>query len=250
MKKFYVTSALAFLVMVFIVFVFPIGFSEYRNSDVLAPLWYWITTTGSVWGASVVIIILYAYLRICFKNRPGKLNSVYYFTALIFIIEILSAGSTLFLFKNVFKTRRPSQLYFIEKGLIKNGDREYSAMNPEEKSKYLRKKINEQSDGQNYKFDDIYPPILTGWTEDNEYSFPSGHSQNSFFLGTVFAFVIYKTSSKKYYIVIPLVWEVLTAISRVVIGAHYPVDVTGGAFIGLVMGLIVVSLKKINAIFN
>ncbi|MEO8210350.1 MAG: phosphatase PAP2 family protein [bacterium] len=236
----------SFFILILIVYLFPIGFSEYRNTDLMAPVWYLITVTGGILGSTVIIIILLIYLIHYFKKNSKKIKYAYLFVGIVFLIQVIMTGSTLLFFKEVFHNTRPSQLYFIEKGLIENEGKDYFVMSPEMKINYLQSKIEE-----NKKIlEDVYPPILNSWVNDNGYSFPSGHAQTSFFMGTILAFVIFKTSSKKYYIYIPLIWAVLVAVSRVVIGVHFPFDVTVGAFTGLIMGLIVISLKKINIIFN
>ncbi|MDQ3022069.1 MAG: phosphatase PAP2 family protein [Bacteroidota bacterium] len=243
---FYLASLGSFVLLILIVYLFPVEFSGYRITDASAPVWYLLTMTGGILGGSFIIIALLFYLIIHFKKKSKKIKNVYLFIGIVFIIQIIITGSTLLYFKEVFHQTRPSQLYFIEKGLIENEGRDYFAMSPDKKINYLQSKIEK-----NKKIlEDVYPPILNSWVNDNGYSFPSGHAQTSFFLGTILAFVIYKTSSNKYYIFIPLIWAVLVAVSRVVIGIHFPFDVTVGAFMGLLIGLIVISLKKIKAIFN
>lgn len=242
----YVATFSGFFILIFIVFLFPIGFSEYRSSDTLAPFWYRITLTGGVCGGMVIIFFILIYLFIHFRKNSEKMRSIYFLLGMITFIEILSAGATLYCFKDIFQYPRPSQLYFVEKGFIENSGKEYFVMPPDEKRKYLREILAENSN----KLENIYPPILNSWINDNGFSFPSGHAQTSFLLGTIIAFVIYKTYSKKYYFLIPLIWAILVAVSRVVIGVHYPIDVSAGAFIGLITGLSVISLKKVNSIFD
>lgn len=167
------------------------------------------------------------------------------FTSFIFIVQVFIAGSTLLYFKDIFQNPRPSQLYFVEKGFIGNHGNEFFSMPLEEKSKFMRKTIEENEK----KFEDIYPPILNSWVNESGYSFPSGHAETGFFLGTILAFVIYRTQTKKYYALIPLLWAVIVALSRVVIGVHFPFDVVAGAFIGLSAAFLIISLKRVNKIF-
>lgn len=239
-------TTLGFLILTAIVFLFPVGFSEYRNTDTFAPIWYLITVSGGVYGSAVIITSLAVYLLYIFKKNADKKRSVLLFTGTVLLVQILISGSTLFYFKDVFRNPRPSQLYISGKGSSDKGTNEFLTVMPEEKSKYLRKKIEENKSD----FEDVYPPILNSWSEESGFSFPSGHSETSFFLGTILAFVIFKTGSKKYYMILPVMWAVLVALSRVVIGVHYPVDVAAGAFTGLVIALIIISLKKIKLIFN
>jgi undecaprenyl-diphosphatase len=66
------------------------------------------------------------------------------------------------------------------------------------------------------------------------YSFPSGHSASSFAAATVLAFALTRRRAA-------LVWALAAAVafSRIYIGVHYPLDVVVGAFIGVLIGILV-----------
>ena len=95
------------------------------------------------------------------------------------------------------------------------------------------------------ELEEVYPPILSNWTTDSGFSFPSGHSQSSFFLGIMIAYTIFRSVDyrKRFLLVIPLVWALLVSLSRVIIGVHYPEDVAAGAAIGIVFAFSLISLK-------
>ncbi len=209
-------------------------------------MWYSLSLTGGIYGGAVIILLLLIFLLMHFKKNSRKIRNVYFFIAVILLAEILISASTLYFLKDIFQNPRPSQSFFIQKGLIENGGSEYFAMTPEEKRNYLLKRLSEDKS----KVEEVYPPILDSWVNETVYSFPSGHAQTAFFLGTILAFVIYRTSSKRLYVFIPLLWAILVAVSRVVIGIHYPADVSAGALIGLIVAFIVMSLKKVNLIFE
>lgn len=237
---------LSFAFLVIIAFLLPDGFSEFRNTDSFAPFWYVITLTGGVYGVSILIILFIAFLLIKFKNKPSVKKTITAFILTVIFFQLIISASALYFFKDLFREPRPSQLYFIEKGIIQNGGKEFFTMPMEEKSKYLRNQI----DADKKKFEDVYPPILDSWIYETGFSFPSGHAQTAFFLGTIMAFVFYKTYPGKYYFAIPLVWAILLSLSRVLIGVHFPLDVTAGAFISLVIALYIVSFKKFKSIFE
>ncbi len=224
----------------------PDGFHEFRNTDTLAPFWYMITLTGGVYGASLIIVLLSVYLFHNNRKKPSARKNTLIFISIVVIFQTLISASTLFIFKDYFREPRPSQLYFIEKGVIENGGREFFAMPLEEKNNYLRKRIDENKNN----FQDIYPPILDSWIYETGFSFPSGHAQTGFFLGIIMAYALYRTYPKKYFFIIPLIWAILLSLSRVMIGVHYPLDVTTGAFMSMVIALYIVSLKKFNTIFE
>lgn len=77
----------------------------------------------------------------------------------------------------------------------------------------------------------IYPPL-------REASFPSGHSQTIFTAATVLGYLYKK------YVFILFVIAFLTAISRVYVGAHYPLDALGGGIIGIILSIAIVFIFK------
>ena len=120
-------------------------------------------------------------------------------------------------------------------------------MLPEEKKNFLKEKTNAEPK----RYSDIYPPLLSDWISESENSFPSGHSQSSFFIAVIFAFVISCTVKKNkiYLSVIPLLWAFLVSVSRVIIGVHYNIDVIAGAGMGILAALILISIKSFNGLF-
>ena len=64
------------------------------------------------------------------------------------------------------------------------------------------------------------------------FSFPSGHSSRAFLLATVLFVTFGKMA------VITFVWASAVAISRVVLGAHYPGDILAGAAVGCCITLV------------
>lgn len=72
------------------------------------------------------------------------------------------------------------------------------------------------------------------------YSFPSAHSSNSSSMFVAMAACLRKRWATALAILLPL----LTGISRVVLGAHYPTDVLGGWLLGIVSVTLVHALQK------
>lgn len=84
------------------------------------------------------------------------------------------------------------------------------------------------------------PNIATDTLFWNEgiYSFPSGHTTFFFTLATIMFFYHRKIS----YILFIL--GALVGYSRIVIGVHYPVDIFGGAMLGIIVGLVLHNMKR------
>ena len=76
--------------------------------------------------------------------------------------------------------------------------------------------------------------------KQHDFSFPSGHSTNSF----ACAWVIF-CMSKKRYGVPALVLAILIALARLYVGVHYPTDVLAGAAIGIISAVCAMKIAKV-----
>ena len=79
---------------------------------------------------------------------------------------------------------------------------------------------------------DLHPAILRGTAPLDEFSFPSGHTLHAVAF-TVVALAYYPGLAP---LLVP--FTLLVALSRVVLGLHYPTDVLAGAAIGYVLAVL------------
>ncbi len=71
---------------------------------------------------------------------------------------------------------------------------------------------------------------------DESSSFPSGHSTRAFAIASVFTVL----KGRKYAAVFIIAGGI--AISRILVGVHFPLDIMGGAFLGITLGALAVFL--------
>ena len=246
-KYFFNSVLIIFILLILILTLFDLQFSGSKITDRLAPVWLFITAGGGVYGIFISYLIFAAYVLFQSKKFHLKKSTVLYFLLIVFLVQLINAGSTYYIFKGSYNKMRPSQHYITGTENIELDDILFYDMLPEEKKKFLREKTASEPE----RYLDIYPPLLSDWINNPENSFPSGHSQSSFFIAVIFTFVITCTVKKIniYLAVIPLLWAMLVSLSRVIIGVHYNIDVIAGAGMGIFAALILISVKSFNRIF-
>ena len=230
--------------MTIILYLLPVQISSFNQSDSMSTFWYIITITGSPAGFIAVVFLMLLIMFIETKSLKFFNKKVFVFFASVILIQIaLTAG--LQLMKSCFKIQRPYQQILIKNGLGENERTLLQSIPEDKKSDFIENNINKN------KLNHINSLILESWLSEKAYSFPSGHSQTSFFAAILLSFVILvKAPGYKYLAVIPVIWCILVSISRVLAGFHFPSDVMAGAFIGLATGLIIVSYDKFVSLIN
>lgn len=73
-----------------------------------------------------------------------------------------------------------------------------------------------------------------------QYSFPSSHASNHFGLATFWFMAITRMTNRKWYWL--WLWAGMICYAQIYVGKHYPLDIAGGALLGVLAGLLCFSL--------
>ncbi len=79
-------------------------------------------------------------------------------------------------------------------------------------------------------------------------SYPSGHAARAMILGIILGYVLSERFPRGAYLL--LLYPVLISISRVYVLQHYPMDVIGGAVIGIMLAGVMAKRTKLYTIFE
>jgi len=82
----------------------------------------------------------------------------------------------------------------------------------------------------------VYPDIVAGAAQLDQFSFPSGHTLHA----VSFSLIVCAHYPELSLVLFP--FALLVAISRPVLGLHYPSDVLAGAFIGALLAALVMGV--------
>jgi undecaprenyl-diphosphatase len=85
----------------------------------------------------------------------------------------------------------------------------------------------------------VHPKALVGLPHGS--SFPSGHTATSFACATVLSFFVPRAAPAFYLLALAI------GFSRIYVGVHWPLDVLGGAVLGVAVGLAVTALLRRGA---
>ncbi|MBV6478732.1 MAG: hypothetical protein HGGPFJEG_01489 [Ignavibacteria bacterium] len=233
-----------FILLILILHFSTDNYAGFGKSDLLSQFWYYITVTGSPFGFILILIITAFVIFVKRKSTLSKKHVILFFSSVILLQILLTSG--LLLIKNYYKKERPYQKFIFEKGLNEQDKTKFYSLPEDGKYDFLKSNVNREN------FNDVNKQIFESWLNEKAYSFPSGHSETSFFAAIILSFVILKTASGrwKYISVVPVIWCILVSLSRVFAGFHYSIDVIAGAFTGLTFGLLLVSNKNFTKLIS
>jgi phosphatidylglycerophosphatase B len=230
--------------LVFIVFVLPVAFSACSRDSMWCAIMYGLTESGGQQGTTVIVLLAALVYAASFNSLTQKAK-VFFLTVLALGIVL---GSFAYLNENVIKTvgrvHRPSHTYILrESKSTANLDSLY-LLTESARRKFYEDLILTDT----VTFRNMNPRVVSHWIDEVGYSFPSGHSFNTFLLGTILAFFLYHLVGKRYrwLHVVPLLWAMSVAVSRVAIGVHTSRDVSAGAALGILLACLVLSIPVIR----
>lgn len=79
-------------------------------------------------------------------------------------------------------------------------------------------------------------------------SFPSGHAARSVIFGIIFAYVLSERFPRGCYLL--FAYPILVSLSRIYVLQHFPMDVIGGAILGIILTGILANMTKLYNIFD
>ncbi|GGK85838.1 phosphatase PAP2 family protein [Rufibacter glacialis] len=224
----------SWLLMVLLVWLLPVSFSGYLQHDPDTLFWYALSESGGVYGTPVLGVLLCLLVA---KRQAGLKLRVQSFTvAFLFLLATLGSMALLneYVIKPLAHVPRPSHQFLLgpkgeEASLL---DTFYLQDAPSRRA-YLAEFLKKEPE----KYAQISPLVLEHWVNEAGYSFPSGHSQNAFLLGSLLTMWLGLQVPRRHrpWLALPLVWAVLVCLSRVALGVHSELDVTLGSGVGLLL---------------
>lgn len=231
------TACISLLLLAGLVFITPLPFTACSPDSLWCATAYAFTSSGGPTG----FLVLLALTSICYaSSAPGWKEKITVFfksvVALVAVFGILAYLNEHYT-KPIMKSQRPSHLYMLDQtGLSRQIDSLYQ-LDKKARQEFFSKLIQEHPS----EFKQIDPEVQAHWIEEAGFSFPSGHTFNAFLFAMILSYPILFNRShpwiRKYWF-IPFIWALLVGISRVAMGAHTAFDVTAGATIGILLGLL------------
>jgi len=197
---------------------------------------YWITQSAGKYGTLIIVIVTSIFYSVRFTTNKERIVNFFRSTIALTLFLSLFAFVNEHLTKKLLKLPRPSHTYvFDHSGTETKVDSLYKL---DEHGRQLF--LQELIDTNKKSFLNIDEKVLDHWVEESGYSFPSGHSFNAFLLACILSFSLFNSQNKiaRIFYIVPFVWAVLVAVSRVAIGAHSALDVSFGAALGTIVAFV------------
>ncbi|MEJ8801749.1 phosphatase PAP2 family protein [Pontibacter sp. H249] len=235
----------AWLLLMLLVWLLPVAFCGYLNDDADTSFWYFLSESGGVYGTTILALILCSVAAFQQNSAWHKIRA--FVAGFGFLLITLGGIAALneYVIKPITQVPRPSHLYLLTEA---NQLPQFYGQSITERQIYLQNYI--QLNPEKYAY--ISPLVLAHWVQECGYSFPSGHSQNAFLLGTMLAIWLglQLPRRKQVWLILPLGWAMLVCMSRVALGVHSELDVSLGAGFGLLMAYLLSLTGIMHRVFK
>ena len=232
--KVFQTSILFFALM-----LLPIGFFQlaFLGTDIHS-IWvvpsYIITESAGKYGTIIILVLCAWFYGIRLEGFKNKVFSFLKSFLSLLLFFILFAYLNEHITKPLVSAARPSHLVIFSRSNWPDEAEHFYEKTKEERRLVLQGIISKNDSN----FKDIHPLVKAHWVEESGFSFPSGHSFNSWMIAVVLSYSILqlrvRKSLRKFYW-IPFLWASLVALSRVMLGAHTILDVSVGSLMGILV---------------
>jgi phosphatidylglycerophosphatase B len=214
----------------------PLPFSANAPQNIWTNIAYAFTTSASPYSSMVIFIGMSVYYSF---RRNTPIDKIKKFTSSLFCLVIvfgIAAWLNENYIKSLYKFPRPSHQYILFASKTSTPLDSVYALDKNQRTLFFQKKITDNPN----QFKQIDAKIRSHWVQEAGLSFPSGHSFNAFLVAMIFGYAIYNNNQSSHWknlFLIPFIWALMVAVSRVAIGAHTALDVSGGAAMGILLGL-------------
>lgn len=220
-----------------IVWLSPIAFTAIHVGSKWGLLAFGFTTSGGPIGFLILLLLTGIAYTLSEKSLKGKLiiflKSVVSLVIVFGVLAWVNESVT----KPILKLQRPSHVYMLKQvNELDKIDYLYT-LSKKERGAVFAEILKEDPS----KFADIDKKIQNHWIEEAGFSFPSGHTFNAFLFAMVISYAIYFNRNRpklRKLFFLPFIWALSVGVSRVAMGVHTALDVSAGASLGIVLGML------------
>jgi phosphatidylglycerophosphatase B len=240
-KPLLIISLVNYLVFLVVVWV---SFREFDPCLGECGFAYWTTQSGGRTGTFLILLLTCIIHTIAYDTLLGKLLGFLRSFSVLSLILILCAAINEYGIKRSLKIVRPSHSFMIRHARPAPAIDSLYGLSTTARKEYFRRIIAADS----INLGKMDPRVLHHWIEESGYSFPSGHTFNAFLIASVLSFTLLQYASRKlrWLCVVPVIWAFLVGLSRLLLGAHSPWDVSIGAAMGLLIAHGLLAIRPIR----
>ena len=242
----YYHAAMAFLLTAGIAWTAPLAFSGFRADQPLSRFWLFLSDSGAQWGTGPLLLLATVLVAAKHTGTKTRIRKSIHFLGGVCLILGAFAVINEFVTKPYVAAPRPYVLKLEAEGLLE-ADAFYELPDKETRSLLLRETLKEHAESPLVQ--SLDPAIRKHWEVETGFSFPSGHSLNAFLFAVFIAFLIQGLfDGGKRWVWMPFLWACGVCLSRIAVGAHSPLDVTVGSFLGGLVGCLILAAGLLDKV--